>query len=54
MLTNRQADALSKLMTAPDIFPEARKEFSRTLLDYYKELLARVPAQVPMVRRMWQ
>lgn len=54
MLTNHQANALSDLMTASDIFPEARKEFSRTLLDYYKALLAREPAPVPAVRRMWQ
>lgn len=53
MLTDRQAKALSDLMTAPDIFPEARKEFSRALLDYYKALLAREPAPVPTVRRMW-
>lgn len=53
MLTDRQANALSELMAAPDIFPEARKEFSRTPLDYYKQLLTREPNPVPTTRRMW-
>jgi hypothetical protein len=54
MLTPKDAHALSKLMKEPDIFPEAREQASRTLFDYYKELLesTKVP-QIPTVRRMW-
>lgn len=54
MLNAKEARDLSKMMKARDIFPEAREHISRTLFDYYKELLMtnRRPP-VPTVRRMW-
>lgn len=53
MLTNQDAQTLSKLIAEPDMFPEAKKQFTRSLFDYYKELLARDPLPpVPTVRRM--
>lgn len=54
MLTNKDAMELSKLLSAPDMFPEARQGITRSLLDYYKELLSgtQLPP-VPAVRRMW-
>lgn len=53
MLTNEGAQALSKLIAEPDIFPEAREQFTRTLLDYYRDLLYRAPDPIPTPRRMW-
>ena len=54
MLTPKDAKVLSKLVNAPDMFPEARKDITRTLLDYYKELLtSNKRMQIPVVRRMW-
>lgn len=54
MLTNQDAMELSKMMTAPDVFQEVRQDIARTLLGYYRELLAREPMQIPTVRRMWK
>lgn len=53
-MTKHDAREIAKLMKAPDIFPEARAQLSRTLLDYYKELLSstKVP-KIPTPRR-WQ
>lgn len=53
MLTNKDAMQLSQLIAESDVFPEARREITRTLFDYYKELLSRTQFQpVPAVRRM--
>lgn len=54
MLTPKDAHQLSRLMTEPDIFPEAKQAFSQTLLAYYKELLTSNPRPpIPTPRRMW-
>lgn len=53
MLSDQDARTLSQIIAEPGLFPEARQEFTRTLLDYYRELLARNPLPVvPAVRRM--
>jgi hypothetical protein len=54
MLTNEQAQQVAEVMLEPDLFPEVRQEVTRTLLDYFKELLYREPHKpIPTVRRMW-
>lgn len=54
MLTNKGAVTLSKIITEPGLFPEAKKEATGTLLAYYKALLYRDPkASMSAVRRMW-
>jgi hypothetical protein len=54
MLNKNEARKLSKMMKAPDIFPEAREQFARTLFDYYRELLTNTKVlQIPTPRR-WQ
>jgi hypothetical protein len=54
MLTSQDARVLSKTMSEPDMFPEAREQFTRTLFDYYKELLESTKVlQIPTPRRMW-
>lgn len=53
MLTNQDAATLSAMLMEPDMFPEARQEITRTLFDYYRALLARDPAPIPQVRRIW-
>jgi hypothetical protein len=53
MLTNQDALALSRIIAEPGLFPEARQEFTRTLFDYYKELLSSNPLPpIPTPRRM--
>lgn len=54
MLSDQDARTLAQIIAEPGLFPEARQEFTRTLLDYYKELLSRanLPA-IPAVRRAW-
>ncbi|HJV75365.1 MAG TPA: hypothetical protein VJ654_14155 [Noviherbaspirillum sp.] len=54
MLTNHDAIVLSQMLSESNMFPEARQEITRTLLDYYKELLANNQfSQIPTPRRMW-
>jgi hypothetical protein len=54
MLTNKDAMGIAQIIAEPGLFPEARKQLTRELLDYYKELLYRDPKQqIPTVRRMW-
>lgn len=53
-MTHTEAVAASKLVAGTAIFPEVKQALTRSLLDYYKALLAREPAPVPVVRRMWQ
>lgn len=51
-MIDQEAIALSRRMSAPDMFPEAREAFARTLFDYYKSLLSRAnPPKVPTPRR---
>jgi hypothetical protein len=53
-MTNRDAIELSKMVADKDMFPEWRKEITRSLLDYYKAVLHREPKKpIPAVRRMW-
>lgn len=54
MLTAAEALDLSHMLSASDIFPEARKVILAQLINYYKELLsANKQKPVPTVRRMW-
>lgn len=54
MLSDQDARTLSKIVAEPGLFPEARQQFTRELLDYYKALLSRNGLEpVPAVRRMW-
>lgn len=54
MLTAEDAREMSATLTEPNLFPQIREEITRTLLDYYKELLYRPPhPPIPTVRRMW-
>lgn len=54
MLTPKDAIGIAEVIAEPGLFPEARKQLTRELLNYYKELLYRDPApKVPAVRRMW-
>lgn len=53
MLTDRDAQELSKLLTEADVFPEAKEGITRTLFDYYKQLLYRELPPIPTPRRMW-
>lgn len=52
MLTHDDARTLAEMIPEPDLFPEAREQFKRELLDYFKAILCRDPKkQIPTVRR---
>lgn len=53
-MTHQEAVAASRMVATIQIFPEVKAALTRSLFDYYKELLAREPKQTaPTVRRMW-
>lgn len=54
VIGDAEARQLSSMLSTPDMFPEARQQITRDLLDYYKALLYRTPDPAPrVVRRMW-
>lgn len=52
-MTRIEAVAASKMVAEKAVFPEVKQALTRSLLDYYKALLAREPKPIPTTRRMW-
>lgn len=53
MLTDQEAVKLSRMLAEPGMLPQCRQDITRSLFEYYKQLLARESVKVPAVRRMW-